>query len=386
MLSEENWVSDSIAEARNRIQKAIVQSENAPYPSSLNEETTDLKNVIWKDWQDESNNKRIAERIRNAFQQTLEKDSTTIHIGEDIRSPYGGAFKATKGLSDQFPDRVLNMPISEQAIVGIGNGLALRGMRPFTEIMFGDFLSLTFDQIINHAAKFAYMFNDNVTVPIVIRTPMGGKRGYGPTHSQSLEKHFLGIPHVQAIAIHQRSSIEKVYKRLANIDKPTLLFEYKILYSRKAAPPIKGFSIQESNECFPTLKISPLTETPEVTIVTYGEMLEEAERALEVLFDEHEILCEILTPSQLYPLDSQPFVESVYKTKHLVVIEEGQIFCGFGSELISQMHEQLSGTNWRSKRVGPAKVPIPSSRPLESLALPEHCDIVKAVLEVVAHD
>ena len=105
-----------------------------------------------------------------------------------------------------------------------------------------------------------------------------------------------------------------------------------------------------------------------------------------MLFDEHEILCEILTPSQLYPLDSQPFVESVYKTKHLVVIEEGQIFCGFGSELISQMHEQLSGTNWRSKRVGPAKVPIPSSRPLESLALPEHCDIVKAVLEVVAHD
>ena len=150
-----------------------------------------MKNVIWKDWQDESNNKRIAERIRNAFQQTLEKDSTTIHIGEDIRSPYGGAFKATKGLSDQFPDRVLNMPISEQAIVGIGNGLALRGMRPFTEIMFGDFLSLTFDQIINHAAKFAYMFNDNVTVPIVIRTPMGGKRGYGPTTVKVLRSTFL---------------------------------------------------------------------------------------------------------------------------------------------------------------------------------------------------
>ena len=234
--SEENWVSEVALQKQGiAFRRQSIQSENDPYPSSLNEETTNLKNVIWKDWQDESNNKRIAERIRNAFQQTLEKDPTTIHIGEDIRSPYGGAFKATKGLSDQFPDRVLNMPISEQAIVGIANGLALRGMRPFTEIMFGDFLSLTFDQIINHAAKFAYMFNDNVTVPIVIRTPMGGKRGYGPTHSQSLEKHFLGIPHVQAIAIHHRSSIEQVYERLANIDKPTLLFEYKILYSRKAS-------------------------------------------------------------------------------------------------------------------------------------------------------
>ena len=162
------------------------------------------------------------------------RDGRIVMIGEDIRSPYGGAFKVTKGLSDLFPDRVFNAPISEAAIVGLGNGLALHGQLPVCELMFGDFLTLACDQFINHAAKFRRMYNEQATVPLIVRTPMGGGRGYGPTHSQSLEKHFLGVPHTQCLALHQRISPEIIYNQLFDsIDRPTLVIENKLLYGHR---------------------------------------------------------------------------------------------------------------------------------------------------------
>ena len=121
-------------------------------------------------------------------------------LGEDILDPYGGAFKVTQGLSTRFPDRVFTTPISEAAIVGMSVGLALRGLHPIAEIMFGDFVALAADQIVNHAAKYPAMYNGQVQVPLVMRTPMGGGRGYGPTHSQSLERLFFGIPHLKLVA------------------------------------------------------------------------------------------------------------------------------------------------------------------------------------------
>ena len=124
----------------------------------------------------------------------LKEHDEVILYGEDLLDPYGGAFKVTKGLSTKFPDRVLPTPISEAAMIGMAGGMAIGGLRPIVEIMFGDFLTLCADQIINHASKFRYMYNDQVCVPIVIRAPMGGGRGYGPTHSQSIESLFKGVP------------------------------------------------------------------------------------------------------------------------------------------------------------------------------------------------
>lgn len=117
-----------------------------------------------------------------------------LFIGEDIKSPYGGAFKVSKELSDLYGDRVFNTPISEAAIAGVSTGLAMAGYQTFVEIMFGDFSTLAFDQILNHASKFRQMYNQQVTANVVIRTPMGGGRGYGPTHSQTLDSHFLVFP------------------------------------------------------------------------------------------------------------------------------------------------------------------------------------------------
>src|SRR3990167_105753 len=143
---------------------------------------------------------KYIESINQSLLELLQNDSRVYLLGEDILDPYGGAFKATKGLSTAFPDRVLTTPISEAGIVGMAIGMSMRGLRPIVEIMFGDFLTLAADQIINSACKFPWMYNGQVEVPIVIRAPMGGYRGYGPTHSQTLETLFLNVPGLTIVA------------------------------------------------------------------------------------------------------------------------------------------------------------------------------------------
>ena len=144
--------------------------------------------------------KTVVDSLNEGLHDLMAADSRVVIVGEDVLDPYGGAFKVTRGLSSRFPGRVYTTPVSEAAIVGLASGLALRGLRPIAEIMFGDFLFLAGDQIVNHAAKFRWMYNDQVSVPLVIRTPMGGRRGYGPTHSQSAEKHFMGVPGLWMVA------------------------------------------------------------------------------------------------------------------------------------------------------------------------------------------
>ena len=135
----------------------------------------------------------VLESLNLALHDALASDDRVILLGEDILDPYGGAFKVTRGISTSFPERTFTTPVSEAGFLGVAIGMALRGLRPVVEIMFGDFLTLIADQVINHASKFRYMYNGQVSVPLVIRTPMGGRRGYGPTHSQTLEKLYLAL-------------------------------------------------------------------------------------------------------------------------------------------------------------------------------------------------
>ena len=264
-------------------------------------------------------------------------DDRVVILGEDIESPYGGAFKATQGLSTQFPGRVRNMPIGESQIVGMGNGLALAGMVPVCEIMFGDFLTLATDQLINHASKFRFMYNDQVRVPLIVRTPMGGRRGYGPTHSQSLEKHFLGLPDLQVLATNHRFDPGQLYDRLLQtIDGPTLVIENKVLYGRRVQSEMpEGFELEFSSETFPTVRMRP-EGTPDVTVVCYGEMLREVEQAVVRAFDEFEIICEVICPAQLSPLNLAPILASVSRSHRLLVTEEGIGTAGFGAEVIAR--------------------------------------------------
>src|SRR5918995_6225884 len=142
----------------------------------------------------------LVRQLNKALHQVLADDPRVVLLGEDIADPYGGAFKVTRGLTTAFPERVLTTPVSEAAMVGVAAGLAMSGYRPIVEIMFGDFVTLAFDQIVNHITKYPAMYAGKVTCPVIVRVPSGGHRGYGPTHSQSLEKHFMGVPHLTVAA------------------------------------------------------------------------------------------------------------------------------------------------------------------------------------------
>ena len=153
----------------------------------------------------------FARVLGDTLRRLLEDDPRVVILGEDVVDPYGGAFKVTRGLSTDFPDRVRATPISEGAIAGVAAGLALAGYRPIAEIMFGDFLTLCFDQVVNHIAKYEAMYDGGATCPVILRTPSGGGRGYGPTHSQSLEKHFLGVPHLRVVAASLHHDPDRVF-------------------------------------------------------------------------------------------------------------------------------------------------------------------------------
>lgn len=326
---------------------------------------------------------RTVDAIRTALDEAMADDGRIILIGEDLRDPYGGAFKVTAGLSGKYGDRVRNAPISEAGIVGIGNGLALAGWKPVIEIMFGDFITLAIDQIVNHAAKFAAMYNNQVRVPIVIRTPMGGYRGYGPTHSQSLEKHLLGLPGTRVLAVNSRWCPGRLYRTLmSTVDRPTVVIENKTLYGRRTCPdPPAGYSIAATSADFPTVRITPAGE-PMLTIVAYGGLVEMAEAAMDSLVDE-DVACELIIPTQLYPLDMEPIIESAARTGRVLVVEEGQGFCGFGSELIAGLACGRRVASLRAERVCAAPCSIPASRPAESAVLPSKESITQAALRLV---
>jgi 2-oxoisovalerate dehydrogenase E1 component len=250
--------------------------------------------------------------------------------------------------------------------------------------MFGDFVMLASDQFVNHAAKFSFMYAGQVQVPLVVRTPMGGKRGYGPTHSQSLEKHLLGVPGTRVLALHHRFDPAEVYDRLLGDGVPalpTLVVENKILYGEKASPDaVEGFKWFHSSHDFP-ISYMRAEARPDVTIVCYGGMLPDAEKAVERLFVEHDLVAEILCPMQLYPLQKEAMLPLVQRSGRLLLVEEGHGFCGVTAELMATFYELDSALVMRRLHSLPQH--IPSAKPLELSLLPGVDRIVEETLELL---
>ncbi len=363
----------------SRVQRAVTRAlEAAPtcVPTNPPPSYVEAQSVSWQPLQFES--RKVVEAIRDALAYILARDERAILLGEDLRDPYGGAFKVTSGLSRRFEGRVRNTPISEAALVGLGNGLALAGYHPIVEIMFNDFLMLAADQFINHTAKFAWMFDEQVRVPLVIRTPAGGYRGYGPTHSQCLEKHLLGLPGTRVLALHHRYCPGRIYRDLlANLDRPTLVIENKSLYGRQTDPvALAGYTLSATTALFPTVRLAPEC-APQITIVAYGGMASLAEAAAKTLWENDELACDLLLPTQLYPLDIAPIVESVRQTGRLLVVEEGQGFAGFGGELIAALTCNPRTGFFHADRLYAAEHPIPAARMAETQALPNTEKIIQ---------
>jgi len=329
----------------------------------------------------------VLERLNYALQHALETDERVYVIGEDLLDPYGGAFKVTRGLSSRFPQRILTTPISEAAIVGISNGMALRGLRPVAEIMFGDFVTLAADQLINHAAKFRWMYDDQVRVPLVVRAPMGGRRGYGPTHSQSLEKLFLGVPGLRVVAPNSLADpAELLEYAILQDDGPVLFIEHKLLYTRALLEPggdeLVDWEVHKPEGGYPTITLRvPGVETPQLTIATYGYNFELVRAAAHELMYEHEIFPEIVLFTQLSPFELEPLFEALRRSKRLLTVEEGTLTLGWGAEVAARAAESdLPGLKVR--RAAALDMPIGSSKPIEDGSLPSQAEIVRLALEL----
>lgn len=295
----------------------------------------------------------------------MASDDRVFLIGEDIIDPYGGAFKVTSGISTLFEARVLAMPISEGGMVGLATGMAIRGLKPIVEIMFGDFTTLTFDQLINHASKFEWMYNSKVNVPLIIRTPMGGGRGYGPTHSQSIEKHFCGVPGLTVRCINQYSDIEHLYKEAYESNSPQLIIENKTMYALS---------------CMDKTSI-PDPSDPDVVILTYGSGVQVTVQAAKKLLEEEEVRVKVVPIEILSPLNHDDIRKNVSST-NVVIVEEGSPGWGFASECSLA----LAGQPLTLTLVSGPDHPIPNNRDWELSALPSVDGVVKAVLQNLGLD
>jgi pyruvate/2-oxoglutarate/acetoin dehydrogenase E1 component len=280
----------------------------------------------------------------------------------------------------------LTTPVSEAGLFGVAAGMALRGLRPILEVMFGDFVALGFDQLVNGISKFREMYDDQVTVPLVIRTPMGGRRGYGPTHSQSLEKLLLGVPNVTVLAPSELHDVGALLVAAVEDDEPAVFIENKLMYGRMLRRPVDGyvdeFRCVESAGAYPSLALSGNDFAPgAATIVTYGGMTPIALEAAAQLVLDRELFCEVVVLSRLMPLDLTPVLESVSRTGTLVTAEEGGVTGGFGAEIAARVQE-LAWSELRApvRRVAARDGIIPAAPSLEEAVLPGVGDVVEAVL------
>jgi len=329
-------------------------------------------------------NKRFVELLNNFFLDKLAADERTLFIGEDVLSPYGGAFKVAKNLSAKFPEKVFSTPISEAGLIGVSNGLALAGFKPYAEVMFGDFMTLAMDQIINHASKFHHMYNGKVNCPIVIRTPMGGGRGYGPTHSQTLDKFLVGIDHIKTIALNTIVNPATIYEVIHEEINPVIVIENKIDYGKKVgAFLVTNYSIMQSTENYPTIKASPIAAEPTCTIVTYGGCADWVLHNINRIFVETDEIPEVLVLTKIHPIEYQEIVKSLQKTGKLISVEEGSKENGIGSEIISSVLEKVKIVV-KALRVGSLSVPIPAVKSLENLVLPSIESLISEIIKLQA--
>ena len=315
--------------------------------------------------------------LREALREEMRRDPTVFLLGEDIGRYWGGAFKVTKGLAEEFGDeRVRDTPISESAIVGAAVGAAITGMRPVAEIMFGDLTTLAMDQIVNQAAKIRYMFGGQTKVPLVIRTPFGGGVNIAAHHSQCLEALFMHVPGLQVAVPSTPYDAKGLLKTAIRNDNPVIFCEHKLLY------PITG-PVPDEEYTLPFGVADIKREGNDVTVVATLYMVHKALKAAEEL-EKDGISVEIVDPRTLVPLDKETIINSVKKTGRVVIVTEDCKTAGVSAEIAAVIAEEaLDYLDAPIKRVANPDVPIPFSPPLESFVIPDEKRIIEAVKEVV---
>ncbi|RJS77240.1 alpha-ketoacid dehydrogenase subunit beta [Candidatus Bathyarchaeota archaeon] len=317
------------------------------------------------------------EALKEALREEMRRDSRVFLLGEDIGRYWGGAFKVTKGLAEEFGDeRVRDTPISESAIIGAAVGAAITGMRPVAEIMFGDLTALAMDQIANQAAKIRYMFGGQAKCPIVVRTPFGAGVNIAAHHSQSLEAWFMHVPGLYVAVPSTPYDAKGLLKTAIRSDNPVVFCEHKLLY------PLEG-EVPEEEYTIPFGVADVKREGKDVTVVATLFMVHKALNAAEELAEEG-ISVEVVDPRTLTPLDKQAIIKSVKKTGRIVIVTEDCRTAGVSAEIAAVVAEEaIDYLDAPIKRVAEPDTPIPFSPPLEQYVIPDEKAIIKAVKEVV---
>ncbi len=330
----------------------------------------------------------IAEAVRQGIREEMRRDERVFCIGEDIgiTGGFGGAFTVTLGLSDEFGhERVLDTPISEAAIAGIAVGSAIAGMRPIADVQYGDFLFNMMDQLANEAAKMRYMSGGTLSVPMVMRAPVGAT-ARGSQHAQSLEAFFTHIPGLKVICPATAYDAKGMLKAAVRDENPVLMFEHKLLYGSKGARSEKGAvspigEVPDEDYTVPIGKGIIRREGKHVTIVANLLMLYRALAAAETLAEKG-IEAEVIDPRTLVPLDKDLIFESVRKTGRLVIVEEDNLTNGWGAEVAALAADEVF--EWLDapiKRVAAPDVPPPFAPVLERAYVPSEARVVQAVLD-----
>jgi pyruvate/2-oxoglutarate/acetoin dehydrogenase E1 component len=329
---------------------------------------------------------RVSENLNQALHELLADDPNLYLLGEDIADPYGGAFKVTKGLTTRFPDRVLTTPLSEGGLVGIAGGLALAGQSAIVEIMFGDFIALAFDQIVNFASKSVSMYGHRVSMPMLVRCPVGGGRGYGPTHSQSLQKHFVGVPGLSLYEMSPFQDNGPVLREILARGEPGIFFEDKRLYAMRMFTDgvvDKLFSYDLAIPGFARV-FAEQAEAADCVVIAPGGVAQKAMEAARSLLMEEEISTVVIVPSCLYPFSLEPLLPTLRQAELICIAEEGTAGGTWGTQIAQQIQEEL----WDDLRrpvvlVNSENSIIPTSEHIEEQVLIQDTTIRQAIVEAL---
>lgn len=329
--------------------------------------------------------RRVAESLNAALAAALAGDPRLYLLGEDILHPYGGAFKVTRELSTRFPRQVIGTPISEAGIVGVAGGLALAGNKAIVEIMFSDFATLAFDQVVNFAAKSVTMYGRRVPMHLLVRCPTGGNRGYGPTHSQSLQKHFIGVP---SLAVYELSPFHDPADLLPGILRagtPAILFEDKVLYTSwlRTRGYVDGLFRYEHVGGWPgsaRIRLAEDPSDPDCVLIAPGGLAERALAAMRELLVEHETGCELYVPARLHPVDVDPLLKAAERAGRVLVVEDSTTGGTWGADVAHALHTRLWGRLHQPVRLlHAADSVVPTAPHLERETLVQADSIAAAV-------
>ena len=316
------------------------------------------------------------EAINRALGEEMRRDEKIIILGEDV-AEYGGSFKVTKGLLEEFgPERVIDTPISEAGIIGSSIGLALAGLRPVPELMTVNFAFVSFDQIVNHLAKMRYMFGGQCEMPVTVRAPGGGGHQLAAQHSHSAEVYFVHTPGLKVVYPSTPKSAAGLLISSIRDNNPVMFLEHEGLYNSKGEVP-------EKLEPIPLGEAEIVRSGSDVTIIGYGRMTILALEAAEEL-EKEGISAEVIDLMTLRPWDKKTVGESAAKTHRAVVVEECWPTCGIGAEVASNIYELVFDVlDAPVARVSGADVPMPYARELEQACIPNVAKILKAAKETL---